>query len=78
MLFLHQLFDDLSQVVDFGDISVGGFLRPEDRSALVQKGHDIGTLHPTIFGLYVVDLALVAKIMIKTDDHLLKFSAILL
>ena len=76
MLFLHQLFDDLFQVVDFGDISIGDLLRPEDRSTLIQKGHDIRVLHPAIFGLYVVDLTFVAKIMIKTDYHLPQFSVL--
>ena len=45
---------------------------------MVKQGDQMWSFDTAILGLNMINLALVAKIMIKTNDHLLKFSAILL
>ncbi|ALC15443.1 hypothetical protein DSOUD_0655 [Desulfuromonas soudanensis] len=69
VLLLHQLLDDLFEVVDLRDVGVGGLLGTENRPPLVEEGDDVGTSAPAILGLDVIHLALVTKIVIEATDH---------
>ena len=69
MLFFHQVFNDLVEVIDLGDIGIGGFFRGEDRPPPVKQGDDMGILDATVLGLDVVDLTLITEIVIEPDNH---------
>jgi len=70
VLVLHELLDDLVQVLDADVLCVAGLLRRDDAPAIrKQVRDDVRVLDARVFGLDVVELALVADVGVVPDQR---------
>src|SRR5512138_294637 len=73
VLLLHQLADDLREVLGADDVRVGRLLRGEDVPADEEVRDDVGVLQARVLGLDVVHLPLVLDVVVEPHNHLLRF-----